>query len=173
MKIFKLFLVFSLLTTQIHTGFAQKEDTAKEAKSLLKRIHFGGGIQFHISGGNTTLGIAPSVIYTFDEKWATGLGVSYLYSRNKLHDLHYHVVGGSVLGLYNPIREIQLSTEFEELYVTHTATTTSYYWMPALYIGAAYTMGQHAAMGVRYDLLYDEDKSFYNSAFTPFFRLYF
>ena len=145
----------------------KKEETSR------KKFHFGGGVQFSISRGYTTLGIAPSAIYEWDEKWAGGVGISYLYSRNKLHDTRYHITGGSVLGLYNPIEELQLSTEFEELYVSHITTIEEYYWLPALYVGAAYTMGRYVAVGIRYDMLYNADKSFYNSAFTPFFRVYF
>ena len=50
---------------------------------------------------------------------------------------------------------------------------TNSYWLPALYVGAAYSMGRHAAIGVRYDVLYDDEKSIYDSAFTPFVRVYF
>jgi long-subunit fatty acid transport protein len=146
----------------------------KTAHPFWKNVRFGGGMQLSIGNGYTAIGISPSAIYEVSDQFAFGVGASYLYSGIKLQDIHYHVFGISSLILYNPIKEIQLSTEFEELRINRISNKVkSAYWYPALYIGAAYSMGRHTAIGVRYDVLYDADKSIYDSAYNPFIRVYF
>ncbi len=160
---FFLFLSFSMLAQQ-------KKDTA-QAK---RKIFFGGGIQLGVSNAYTSFGISPSVIYEFSDQFSSGLGVSYTYSNNKLYDLKYQVVGLSALALYNPLEPLQLSTEFEEMHISVTGNSSlDPYWIPAWYMGIAYSMRRHAAFGFRYDVLYDKDKSVYDSPFTPFIRIYF
>ncbi len=156
------------------TSWSQ-EETEKE--SFLKKVRFGGGMQLSIGSGHTTIGVSPSAIYEISDKFSAGIGVSYLYSKNKLYDIKYNVYGASALALYNPIRGIQLSAEFEELSVNRkNYGETDSYWLPALYVGAAYSMSRNVAIGIRYDVLYDdknENENIYDSAFTPFVRVYF
>ena len=173
MKFYIYLLVIVIGVGYRQQGFSQEKEAAKEA-GFWKNVRFGGGIQLNIGRGYANVGVSPSAIYEVSEKFAFGTGVSYLYSRYKLQDVTYHVIGGSILALYNPLKEIQLSMEFEELNITEkTYNSKDSYWLPALYVGAAYSMGRNVAMGVRYDILYDENKSIYNSAFTPFVRIYF
>ncbi len=175
MKLYKKTLLF-VLAICAFSGFAQRlEDTTSEEETFWKRVRFGGGIQLSIGSSYTAIGVSPSAIYEVSDKFAAGLGVSYLYSKHKLYDTKYNVYGASVLALYNPIKEFQLSTEFEQLNVTeNNGSTKNSYWLPAWYLGAAYSMGRHAAVGIRYDVLYDEDnRNVYDSAFTPFVRIYF
>lgn len=174
MKNLKGILAGILLFTSLMSWSQKATDIANEKSEFWENVRFGGGIQLSIGNGYTTIGVSPSAIYEISDKFATGVGVSYLYSRYKLQDLTYNVYGVSALALYNPIKEIQLSIEFEELSVNQKiGEDTSSYWLPALYIGAAYSMGRRAAIGMRYDVLYDEQKSIYDSAFTPFIRVYF
>lgn len=156
-------------------SWSQKvDDSNAEKDNFWKNVRFGGGIQLSVGSGFTTVGISPSGIYEFSDKFAAGIGVSYLYSRYKLQDITYNVYGASALVLYNPIKEIQLSSEFEELNVMrNSGGEKDSYLLPAWYMGAAYSMGRRAAIGIRYDVLYDEEKSIYDSAFTPFIRVYF
>ncbi|HIP47920.1 MAG TPA: hypothetical protein EYG92_03010 [Lutibacter sp.] len=148
---------------------------SKESENpFWKNVRFGGGMQLSIEQSYTTIGVSPSAIYEFSDKFASGIGVSYLYSKVRSQDVRYNIYGVSALMLYNPINAIQLSTEFEELNIhTNNNGSKSDYWNPALYIGAAYSMNRNVAMGVRYDVLYIENKSIYNNAFNPFIRIYF
>ena len=137
-------------------------------------MRFGGGMQLSIGSNYTTIGVSPSAIYEFSDTFASGIGMSYLYSKFTSQNVRYNIYGVSALVLYNPIKAIQLSTEFEELNIHENRSgTKTDYWNPALYIGAAYSMNRNVAMGVRYDVLYDENKSIYDSAFNPFVRIYF
>lgn len=169
------FIIFSILFTQGLFLWAQQEsDSTKVAKPVAKKVHFGGGIQLGISNAYTSIGISPSAIYDFSDTFSAGLGVSYLFSKDKINDFSYNVYGMSALAIYNPIEVIQLSGEFEESYINiNKIEFGDSYWVPALYVGVAYSMHKHAAIGVRYDVLYNEEKSIYDSPFTPFIRIYF
>ena len=87
------------------------------------------------------------------------------------------VLGGSVIGLFNPFSQLQLSAEFEEMNVNRTfeydgADLEENYRYPALFLGAGYRTG-NVSMGIRYDVLYDENKSIYADPWAPFIRVYF
>ena len=88
------------------------------------------------------------------------------------------ILGASVLGLYSPIQEIQLSAEFEQLNVSRNWDNDNFlnedenYWYPALYIGAGYR-AQNVTVGFRYDVLYNSNKSIYGTSWMPFVRVYF
>ena len=82
-----------------------------------------------------------------------------------------------MLGLYNVIPEIQLSAEFEELHVSRNfeeflGIEDDTYWYPALFLGVGYRT-QHVTIGIRYDVLYEEEDSIYANAWMPFGRVYF
>jgi len=96
-------------------------------------------------------------------------------STNKVKQFNY---GASLIGLYNPFNGLQLSSEFEYLFVNQNTETssgqksTTDFNFPALYIGAAYRM-RNISAGLRYDLLYNENKSIYGNALSPFVRVFF
>lgn len=134
-------------------------------------VRFGGGFGFGFGNNNTTLAIAPSAIYVFDEQFAAGPSVSYLYSKN--YDVRSNVYGLGAIGLYNPTDFLQLSAEFEHSFVTQKYQTDTYSFnFPALYLGLAYRTGWFAA-GLRYDVLYDSGDTIYASAWSPIVRFYF
>jgi len=156
--------VFSLLATSI---FAQK---TKKKSNFWKKVQFGGGINIGFTNNATALGISPSALYNVNDKFGLGLGVSYLYSKYKTSSTALNAYGGSALALYKPFNGMQLSGEFEETFINVANTSRE---VPALYLGAGYNMGRNIAAGIRYDVLYDENKSLYASPLTPFVRVYF
>lgn len=167
-------ILTTIILLQVVILSAQVKDSTKIKSEFWKNVHFGGGIQLGISNEQTTVGVSPSAIYSFSDKFAAGISVSYLYSKFKYSDINYNVWGGSALALYNPIKVIQVSTEFEQQNViVNLGDKRDTYWVPALYGGVAYRMGKYSSVGVRYDFLFNRDKSIYDSAFTPFVRLYF
>lgn len=146
--------------------YSQKNNNS----SFWDKVQFGGGINLNFSNQNTIIGLSPSAIYNFNEKIATGISISYLYvkDRNVLDALN--VYGAGVLFRYQPIDEIQLSTEFEQNFLKQGNISQT---VPALYLGAGYNINANINAGIRYDLLYDKNKSIYPSAITPFIRIYF
>lgn len=139
-------------------------------------VRFGGGIGLSFGSGYFSGTLAPSAIYQFNDQFALGVGLSGTYSSLK-NRYTSTIVGGSVLALYNVIPEIQLSAEFEELNVTRKykydgLNPSDNYWYPGLFLGVGFHTG-NVAVGIRYDVLYDREKSIYADAYVPFVRVYF
>ncbi|HBK72341.1 MAG TPA: hypothetical protein DDZ39_11925 [Flavobacteriaceae bacterium] len=162
-------LLFTLLFLVSLTGFSQIID---KQPSFWDNVQFGGGLGIGIGSNRTTISVAPSAIYNFNPQFSLGIGASYLYSKNNTYKSN--VFGASILSFYNPLEQLQISAEFEHLFVSQKSGTLKFpnYDYPALYLGAAYRVGNFSA-GLRYDVLYNENKSIYASAFSPIFRFYF
>ncbi|CAL2087635.1 hypothetical protein [Tenacibaculum sp. 190524A02b] len=144
--------------------------TAQES-NFWNKVRFGGGFGLGFGNNNTTVAISPSAVYDFNEQFSLGLGVGYLY--NKQNNFSSNVYSGSIISLYNPMNEIQLSAEFEHLFVNRRSRSfTENYNYPALYLGAAYRTG-HVSFGIRYDVLYDKNKSIFASPISPIVRIFF
>lgn len=155
--------------------FAQQNDLEpKKQNQFWKNVHFGGGIGLGFGSGYTDISLAPSAIYNFNEYVALGVGAQYKYLKQR--DFYAsHLYGGSVIGLFNPIPEIQLSAELEQLRVNvnldGSNSNSQDYWNTGLFIGAGYRSG-NATIGGRYNVLTDKN-NIYGSAFMPFIRVYF
>jgi len=46
------------------------------------------------------------------------------------------------------------------------------YWVPALYLGIGYTQRNYT-VGIKYDVIHNENKSIYDNTIIPFVRVYF
>jgi len=157
-------LLFFLISSSL---LAQNGNTSM----FWDNVHFGGGLGFGFGSNSTTIAISPSAIYDFNETFSLGIGASYLYAKN--NDLKSNVYGAGIISLYNPLEQLQLSAEFEQLFVTQKlGILKNNFDYPALYVGVAYRIGSFAT-GLRYDVLYDANKSIFSSAFSPIIRFYF
>ena len=80
-----------------------------------------------------------------------------------------------VLG--NPIPEIQLSAELEQLRV-NTSYGNSFnsakdnFWNTGLFLGAGYQTN-NVTIGLRYNVLHNDNRNVYSEAWMPFVRVYF
>ena len=155
----------------INLGFSQEVDDKKRKSLFWENVQFGGGVTLGFTNNVTNIGVSPSAIYNFNDEFSAGLGVSYLYSKAKNITDALNVYGGSLLALYKPFQEFQFSAEFEETILNQSGFDSRN--IEAFYLGGAYTVGRNIAIGVRYDVLYDDEKSLYGSAFTPIVRVYF
>jgi hypothetical protein len=147
-----------------------------ERPSFWSNVQYGGGLGMSFGDGFFSGTIAPSAIYRFNDRIATGIGLSGTYISEK-NFYNSAVIGASSITLFNFIREIQLSAEFEEYYVTRNFNDDLIYkdddyWVPALFFGIGFQT-QNVTMGIRYDVLYDSSKSVYANAYVPFVRVYF
>ena len=155
---------------------AQEAKLPQEAGSdFWKSVRFGGSLGLNFGNNRFTGIIAPSAIYDFNEIISAGIGLNAAYA--KQDEFKTTSIGGSVITMVNPFRFLQLSAEFQELnihrkYEFSDGTFKEDYWVPALFAGIGYRTGNVTA-GVRYDLLHDDDKSFYSSALMPFVSVYF
>ncbi len=166
----KFFILFLLL-------FAINKTSGQNNNYRLSSpVRFGGGIGLSFGNGYFSGTLAPIAIYQFNEQFAMGLGLSGTYSSLK-NRYNSTIVGGSVIALFNVIPSIQLSAEFEELNVTRNyhydgLNSKENYWYPGLFVGIGFHTS-NVVVGIRYDLLYDREKSIYGDAYVPFVRVYF
>lgn len=169
--------LFSCLIMISFTLSAMSQINARQgAPDFWSHVRFGGGIGLSFGDGFFSGTLAPSAIYEFNEQFALGVGLNGTYNKRK--DFYNSTVfGGSLIGLFNPIQEIQLSAEFEELNVNRKwderyNIENENYWYPGLFLGAAFR-SRNVAVGMRYDVLYDKEKSIYANPWAPFVRVYF
>ena len=155
--------------------FAQQNiSPPKTENQFWRNVQFGGGIGLGFGSGYTDISLAPSAIYNFNEYVALGVGLQYKYLKQRDYYAS-HLYGGSVISLFNPIQEIQLSAELEQLRVNvnldGSNSNSQDYWNTGLFLGAGYRSG-NATIGARYNVLTDKN-NIYGSAFMPFIRVYF
>lgn len=138
-------------------------------------VRFGGGIGLGFNNGGWNGSLAPSALYEFNDKFAAGIGLSVNYA--KYDTSKFLAYGGSLITLYNPIQFLQLSGEFEQLrvqreYRNSIGILDTEDWVPGLFLGLGYRT-QFVTVGIRYDILYNNEKSIYANAWMPFIRVYF
>lgn len=162
-------------------AFSQSASNSLNPKNdFWKKVQFGGGIGLGIGSGYTDISIAPSGIYNFNSYFSAGVGLqgSYISVKNSYKSFIY---GGSIIGLLNPIEQIQLSIELEQLRVNTTSNFAlvganifpkNNFWNTALYLGAGYRT-DNITVGVRYNILFNKSDQVYSEAFMPFVRIYF
>lgn len=165
--------LFAFISTQLS---AQYQNQNFESKSnFWQKVQFGGGLGLSFGNRYTDISVAPSAIYNVNEYFAVGLGAQYTYVKQK-DFYNSNLYGGSLITLFNPIPEIQLSAELEQLRVNVKGigdnNFSDDFWNTGLFLGAGYRSG-NVTIGARYNVLHDENKSAYSDAFMPFVRFYF
>ena len=150
------------------------------------RVRYGGNLGLSFSTGYTAIQLAPQAIYQVNPFVGVGLGLNGSYIKRNFNnrngfsnenlDFSSTILGGSIIGIANPIREIQLSADFEYLNVNQNFEDPQFrddnYWVPALFLGAGYVNGP-ITIGARYDVLYDDGRSIYRNGIQPFVRVLF
>ncbi len=170
-------ILFCLIILCATSSFAQDDVYEDEKSEFWKKVNFGGGVGLNFGNGFFNGTLAPNAVYNFNSKFATGVGLNFSYSSQR--DVFASTIfGGSVLGLFNPVPEVQLSAELEQLRVNTTfdnginPDTKDNFWASALFLGAGYRTG-NIVFGIRYDVLYNEEDSIYSDPWLPFVRFWF
>jgi len=164
--IFQCFLVFS-----------QQNSKNNQKSDFWNHVQFGGGLGLNVGNGFTDIMIAPSAIYNFNHNLALGTGLygSFVSSKDNYQSA---ILGGSLISLFNPFEQVQLSAELEEMRVSTvselvgSSSAKNNFWNTALFLGIGYR-SENVTIGVRYNLLFDKEKSVYSDALMPFVRVYF
>jgi len=156
-------------------SFSVLAQNQPQKSDFWNKVRFGGGIGFNFSNGGFNGSIAPSAIYQFNEVFAAGIGANVNFFQ--FNNQKFWAYGPSAIVLANPIPQIQLSAEIEQLRINSSLQTTagtieSNFWSPALFVGAGYTTS-YATVGIRYNFLHDNENSIYLNAWVPFVRFYF
>ena len=170
-------LVLSFLFSGTYTVFAQQTTTPIKS-DFWSKVRFGGGLGLNFGRNNTNITIAPSALYQPNEYVAFGPGLNYTYQ--KFGDFRTTLVGASAIIITNPLDFLQLSGEFEQLRVFQSVSgqpDIPNSWNTALFIGAGYRLNiggnSLGAIGVRYNVLFDNNDTVYADAWQPFVRVYF
>lgn len=172
LSLIKTVALFLLLLFTFSTISAQDNN---QKSDFWENVRFGGGLGLSTGSKVFSATLAPSAIYDFNSQFSLGLALSGTYYSQK--DIAKStILGASIISLYNPINEIQLSAEFEQNHVSRNFDNPIFiddnYWIPAFFVGAGYKTN-NITIGIRYDLLYDDNKSVYANAWAPFIRVYF
>ncbi len=169
-----LFIPFFFLVC--NSIIAQDLNNINKKSDFFKHVKFGGAFGLGISNNYTDILLAPSAIYEFNSTFAMGVALqgSYIQSKDFYKSWIY---GPTLIALVNPIDQIQLSMELEQLRVnnTYTYTRPNYtddFWNTALFLGAGYR-SQNVAAGLKYNVLYKKKDNVYNTGLMPFIRVYF
>jgi hypothetical protein len=163
-------LAFSNMLAQDSTAV----EKPKPRSEFWKKVQFGGGVGLSIGSGFTNITLSPSAIYPVNQYFSLGAGVqgSYVKQRNFYNA---YIYGASIIGLFNPIQNIQLSTEVEQLRVNTTFYNNlpeQNFWNTALFVGAGY-VNNRVTIGIRYNILHKTENNVYSDAFIPFVRVFF
>ena len=176
MKAFTQIIKMTTVFFSLNFSFLNSVSAQQNTSDFMSHVRFGGSIGLRFGDGFFSGTLAPSAIYEFNDQVALGMGLNGTYNTQK-NFYKSTILGGSVIGLFSPINEIQLSAEFEQLHVNRRYdsflnVSDDTYWSPALFVGAGFR-SSNVTFGIRYDLLFDENKSIYADAWAPFVRFYF
>lgn len=162
MKAIIFFTLFSLTLSTIN---------AQQKKFSWENVRYGGGVTLNL-GNQTTIGISPSALYDFKNGLTAGFGIGYLYSEPS-RDSSISAFNFSAITIYESPFSLMLSAELEQYFSTQRNNTNRFSSsFPALHLGIAYQRGNFA-VGVRYDVLYDENRSIFASPISPIARFFF
>ncbi len=170
-------MLLIVLFLQTTVASAQEKPLPKaKTGAFWENVQFGGGLGLGIGNGYTNITVAPSAIYNFNEYIALGTGIQYSYLKQKNY-YSSNVFGASLIGLFNPIEEVQLSLEVEETNVNNRyfdlgGNLNRSFWNTGLYLGGGYRQ-DNIIVGGRINVLFDKEKDIYGSAFMPFVRVFF
>lgn len=168
---------FALIVMCLTCFFANAQD---EDPNFWSKVRFGGAVGAGFGSGYTNVSLSPMAIYEFNDYLGLGLGLqgSYIKDKGTDADLSSWLYGGSVIAIVNPLQQIQLSAELEQLRANVSVDShfngdfKDNFWNTALFLGAGYRTDS-VIVGVRYNVLFDDDDFVYSTAWMPFVRLYF
>lgn len=177
MKVYKLlklkYVFLLLLGCSIPSKlFSQKKTQTNE---FWENIRFTGGFGLSFGDGFFSGTLTPGAIYQFNENLGLGMRVSGTYNSLK-NTYNSTIFGASIISIFNPIAVLQLSSEFEYATVSQNYSEPVFqdrnYWVPALFVGLGYS-ANNIVFGIRYDVLYDQNKSIYADPISPFVTVFF
>lgn len=174
----KLFIILLILSMPFCKSYGQPQS---QQDSFLENVRFGGNIGLNFGNQFTNIVVAPQAVYQFSSKIGLGAGLNYSYIKQNFNDgfsanFKSTILGGSLIGISNPVEFLQVSADLEYLHVNRNFEEPIFrddsYWVPALFLGAGYRQ-DNFVIGARYDVLYDRNLSVYQNGIQPFVRVLF
>ena len=174
-----------ITTSQSEKPKEETKSPQKQKTSTYKRSwSFGGNLGLSFWNGGTDILIAPKAYYNVSPMFLTGFGLTYIYSdyKDDFGKYNQNSFGPSIMGAFRPIPSFQLSAEYEGLQTNGSSTVYASgnnniqndysYWNNALYLGASF-VSRNVSFGIRYDILYEANRSAFSSAWSPVIGFYF
>ena len=178
-------LLILVVCTFYFQGLSQNTDASSPEVTISNSVYqnnsdfqqywsFGGGLGLSFWDDQTSILLAPKAYYNVSPQFFTGFGVTYIYSDfdSGLVDYKSNSFGGSVMAGVRPIPYLQFDMEYEGLQTSRSGLIKEDFWNNALYLGLSFVSGK-VSFGFRYDVLYDDKRSLYASAFNPVVGFYF
>lgn len=169
----------SLAAVKTVQQVSEQSDTMMQTDSIPeadKRWFFGCGFGLNFVGG-TSLSLSPNLNYMVSNKVSIGAGLQGNYLSIK--DLQSTTtIGGNIIAQYAPTRSLTTLLEFSELNAstkreTPTGETKDTFWESALFIGIGYNITDNILLGLKYNVLYDDNQSVYTGPILPFVNVNF
>lgn len=171
-----LLVVFIGLFYSIKIQYVNAQSLNNEPSNFWNNVSYGisGGGSF--SSGNADATLSPVGVYRFNPYASVGSSLNFAYAKRK-NSYESYVIGISLLGIFNPIPEIQLSVEPQQSFVSRnfdsrTEFTDENYWVSSLFLGVGFNAG-NVTVGIQYDVLHDPGRSVFIDAWHPFLRVFF
>jgi len=176
-----LFMVALLMTTLHFVAKAQYEESPKGGFDK-DRLFFGGNFGLGFGSSSTLINVSPQVGYHFNDYFAAGAGVNFIYSSFKYYGLgykaNYGVTGLNIFGRVYPIQYafLQLQPEMNYTWGKYkfddgTEQKLDGKFVPSLLggAGAAIPAGRGSfIVMVQYDLLQNDRTPYGKNAFFNF-----
>lgn len=153
---------------------------AQEGSSFASKLRFGGSVGLAFGSDYTEVSLAPGVLYQVNQYYGVGVALQGSYiSQDNVYESYLY--GGSLINTFNPIPQIQLSAELEQLRVNldYDDQFSEFYnvndrdfWNTGLFLGLGYS-SPNVTVGIRYNVLFDDNDYVYSQAWMPFVRVYF
>jgi hypothetical protein len=166
----------------------KKKESNLNNKTFWERVRFGGNFSLSFGGNSDLVLLSPVAVYQASDNLLVGLGANYVYSKYKVNFLNgvsetytASVYGPKALVMFYPMSNIVLSGEFEHNYIDRNYSfigdKIEPYWKSAAFLGIGYAMpigeSSRFVVSISYDLLYDENRSYFSTPFRPGVGIFF
>ena len=188
MKSYKILLLIAFIISSFSVNaqyYSPKNINSERSikdKPLKDRLHFGGtlGLQF---GSFTSIYLSPILYYDVTEMLMVGAGFNYIYQQYDYGFTEYKssIYGPKLSVILKPFEKLMLSSDYEYNFYDRNfdnyGNIVNPYWQSTWYVGVGYfvPMGRKGGMyiSMSYDLLYNESRSYYSTAWKPTIGVYF
>ncbi|OEJ99605.1 hypothetical protein [Roseivirga misakiensis] len=159
------------------------EEDEVDSLSFKDKLYFGGNFSFNIGNRFTFIDISPLAGYLLTDDFSVGAGVNYQYLRREFINafngdrftLSNGVYGGRLFARHNILDDYFAHVELETVntevveFDNFGRSSIGRDWVPGFFIGGGYTQPVFGRAGINvtvlYNLLHDDARSPYNSAF--------
>lgn len=158
----------------IENPAVKKEEPENKPKyNWANRFFTGGGLGLQF-GSYTYVAVSPILGYRFTDKFSGGIGVTYIYLKDRAYDFSTSVYGGKLFAEYDVFRGLAPHVEYElinqEVFDNKLNTRRRIY-IDSFLVGASYTqsIGDHSGLYIM--LLYNLLEDVYSPYENPVLRI--